>query len=418
MFGLVVLLSAFINFTQIFLQFIIVTKLFRIKMNWAVTLVFSATVSILYFDDLILMMGIFFVSTVVYYGMLVRMRWKYIVLAISIQLFMTMSISNMSIMVQRMFVQEINIHSSRIASTLVLIMILMLVKRGGISAINLTRKKIVYVLSLTLMLVALVSMVSEYLLLQVDVAKTTVILNSIGVLIIQLIMVYIVFVLNKFASEIDEAELQKQYAKSLEKTLVEQVGSYHGYVATIEGLYGYCETNNGEGLMDEVKRLYNKLHETKARKQIDSRIRDYFPYLYVMIENKLSISYEKGIRFSIAINAKTLIVKTVSNMQLLSMLGNLLNNAVEHAEFTSEKFVILEISNTKDERLCIAVINSVDERIDTSELCKRGVSGKLGHTGFGLFEVKTIVDNSKDEGLPVEFKVNCTDTMFTAELIV
>ena len=78
----------------------------------------------------------------------------------------------------------------------------------------------------------------------------------------------------------------------------------------------------------------------------------------------------------------------------------------------------MEISNHIKEKIRFVIKNSVNQKVDTSKIFKKGLSFKKNHTGFGLYEVKTIVDNRRDEGLYVEFNIDCTDTTFTAELLV
>jgi len=88
------------------------------------------------------------------------------------------------------------------------------------------------------------------------------------------------------------------------------------------------------------------------------------------------------------------------------------------AKQSAGKTVKVYITNEMREKIKIVITNSVDAPVDTTRLCKKGVSSKEGHSGFGLYEVRSIVDQLTKEGLYIEFSITCTDRVFTAELLI
>lgn len=407
-----------ISLAQIFLQFCIITKLFKINVHWLVTLTSSSIISILHFESLFLMLGIFFGSTIVYYSLLARMRREQVVLAIALQLFLALFINNIFNIVLRVFTPIIDISYLSIVTIIVLTAILTIIKKTGFTAINLTRGKIVFTLSLTLMFIALGSAIINYFLFHDGMSRNVIILNAFGIFVIQATTIYVVSVLNKFTSEVENAELQKQYSKTLEKSLVEWEGFQHGFRNQVNTLNGFREAEDSKGLYAYIDRLENGLNNEKSVIEINRHIKDNMPCIYGITLAKTAFAVQNGIRFSVMVTAKKFELKTLNEVQLSRMVGNLLDNAMEHALLSTEKCVDMEISNHIREKIRIVISNSVDEQVDTSKIFQRGYSGKKGHTGFGLYEVQAIVDNRKEEGWYVDFSVSCTDNTFIADLLV
>jgi len=364
------------------------------------------------------MLGIFFGSTIVYYSLLARMRREQVVLAIALQLFLALFINNIFNIVLRVFTPIIDISYLSIVTIIVLTAILTIIKKTGFTAINLTRGKIVFTLSLTLMFIALGSAIINYFLFHDGMSRNVIILNAFGIFVIQATTIYVVSVLNKFTSEVENAELQKQYSKTLEKSLVEWEGFQHGFRNQVNTLNGFREAEDSKGLYAYIDRLENGLNNEKSVIEINRHIKDNMPCIYGITLAKTAFAVQNGIRFSVMVTAKKFELKTLNEVQLSRMVGNLLDNAMEHALLSTEKCVDMEISNHIREKIRIVISNSVDEQVDTSKIFQRGYSGKKGHTGFGLYEVQAIVDNRKEEGWYVDFSVSCTDNTFIADLLV
>ncbi|MCL2873655.1 MAG: GHKL domain-containing protein [Defluviitaleaceae bacterium] len=406
-----------INFVQIFLQFLILTTLFKVKVSWLITLLASTAIAVLQFGNPWMMLGIFFVSTAIYYCLIASMRKKQAVLAISMQLFLSLYIGNIFSIIFRVLAPELNNHFTMIAVIVAYIVIFILIKQTKFTTINLTRSKIMFVLSITLLLVGLSSIASVHFLFFAEVVTNAVVFNALAVLVMQTTIIYMTFVLNKFASEVESAELQKQYTETLEKSLVAWEGDRHGYRTLVNTLYGYCEAEDSKGLFSHIRNIVTELNNEKTVIKINTGIKENMPYIYGIVLSNAAFAAQNGIDFSVIVTAKIFELKTIYEMQLSRIVGNLLNNAMEHAYLSAEKCVTMEICN-ENKKIRIIINNSVDERADTTKILDKGVSGKKGHSGFGLFEVQTIVNNRREEGWYVDFTISCTDDTFTADLLV
>ena len=409
-----------IHFVQIFLQFSIMTALFKSKVRWWVTLISSAVIAVIHFDSFLLMMAVFLISTIGYYGLIAKMRRKQILLVIPMQLFLVSTISSTIYVTIQLVLPELNLVYANFVSTLILCIVLILVTKNKITAINLTRDKITLTLSLALILPALSFTASEHILIfYADIIPTSIALWSLmGVIFTKMAVVYIIFILNKFTSEVENAELQKKYTATLEKSLDDWEGIQHGYRNLISTLKGLCRMENTTRLVEYINALESELVYEKNIIEINRSLKDNMPYIYGIVLSGTAFAIKNEIQFSINVSARVFDLKTINEVQLSRAVGNLLNNALEHANLSAKKYVSMEISNHLKQKIKIVIYNSVDEKVDTSKIFKKGFSGKKGHTGFGLYEVQTLVTNLRDEGWYVDFSISCDDNKFVAELLV
>ena len=405
-----------INLVQIFLQFSIITTLFKRKVHWLITLVSSAIMSVMIFDSLLLMIALFLVCITFYYSLLARMHIKQTILAAAMQLFLSLFIGNTFNLAFRVITPETNHYYMRITIILAFSIIFILIKWTGFAAINLTHNKIIFTLSLTLLLVALGSALSDYLFVQEEISRNIVILNAIGIFTIQATVVYIVFVLNKFTSEVEQAELQKQHTETLEKALDDREEFQSDYRNIMNTLNSLSEADDFNGLKTFINKRTNKLHHDNNVIKINRKIKDTMPYIYETLLAKANFAAKNGISFRVDVTAKIFELKTFSDIQLSRMIGILLNSAMKYAMLSAQKHATIEISNHAIEKIKIVIKTSVDKPVDTSKLLKRGFSFKKENSG--LDEVEMIVSDMRAEGMYVEFNMRCTHDTLTFELLV
>lgn len=105
------------------------------------------------------------------------------------------------------------------------------------------------------------------------------------------------------------------------------------------------------------------------------------------IEVQINISKElKGsILFHLNINAYK---------QFCRLIGVYLDNAIESAEYSEEKYLGIEFIK-EEEKVCVIISNSYKGEIDLSKIGKAGISSKGKNHGYGLTFAKKILKNSE-----------------------
>jgi two-component system sensor histidine kinase AgrC len=103
-------------------------------------------------------------------------------------------------------------------------------------------------------------------------------------------------------------------------------------------------------------------------------------------------------------------------LDFCKVLGVLLDNAIESAAESRKKYIELYAHELQGEDgITIEVINSYTGDIDKNRIFEDGFTTKENHTGFGLWEVRKIVEKYKDK-----FRLDTIvdDALFTQKLTV
>ena len=411
-----VIFSMAITWVQIFLTFTLITSLLKIKVYWWATLLYSALLVPLYSENPLIMLVIFIVGATAYYFLATRAQLNLTIFCIIIHFFSSQLIASTIHVLFVVITPFAGIYFVRILSLFVYVALLIVIKYKKINIVNLTNNKIILTLSTSMMLIGFAIYVNTPLtseeFLDVDV------LDSIWRTTLQLAVLYMAFTLNKFAKEIEQHEFHRTYTDTLEESLEELVFFKHDSRIIINTLLGYCRLTQWERVEARLLELSDDVRYSINVETINNRLKDNMSYLYGIVLAITARVAANGIRFYVDITATKFELKTVSEMQLIRMVGNLLNNAFDAANASEQKEMALEISNFKDDRVKIVISNSVDSAVDTTKLLEKGYSTKEGHKGYGLYEIQKIVKKQRKAGWNVKFELSSTDDTFTAELLI
>ena len=188
-------------------------------------------------------------------------------------------------------------------------------------------------------------------------------------------------------NEISLLELQNEMMIRTEKN-TEQVfnmwrGSIHDYKHKIFAIRHWLE----EGNVDNVKEFVEQECENLTQKMFYVKTGN--SAVDSIINTKQKIAEEKGIIFSSNISLPA--EYAVSDMDMVCVLGNLIDNAIEACEKQTSKYIEVDISEVK-KMILIKIVNSYNgEKNDTSVTSKKE---KTMH-GIGIKNVKKIVAKYK-----------------------
>ncbi len=139
------------------------------------------------------------------------------------------------------------------------------------------------------------------------------------------------------------------------------------------------------------------------------------PGIYSLLNNEYAKASALGINFELEffLNLNELEI----NIYFFSrILGVLLDNAIEAAENSKEKFVKISfIRENVNGRAVITIENSYsDKNIDLENIFKKGITSKECHAGLGLWEVKRYVNKSKN----LDLKPSVSPSTFKQEFFI
>ena len=176
----------------------------------------------------------------------------------------------------------------------------------------------------------------------------------------------------------------EEYNKSL-KILYDKVkGFKHDFDSIVSSLNGYIEQNDMNGLKQYFSEVKKDCKIADDLALINPRTINN-PGIYSLLNNEYAKASALGINFELEffLNLNELEI----NIYFFSrILGVLLDNAIEAAENSKEKFVKISfIRENVNGRAVITIENSYSNKnIDLENIFKKGITSKECHAGLGL----------------------------------
>ncbi|WP_281975740.1 DcuS/MalK family sensor histidine kinase [Halobacillus litoralis] len=177
----------------------------------------------------------------------------------------------------------------------------------------------------------------------------------------------------------------------------------HEFKNKLHVLLGMAELESFDEVKSYIKRLVDhQIHEADI---MTNKMKD--PVLAGFMIGKLSYAREQNIRLSV--NCETVIPAASDESvthELVTIIGNLLDNAIESLEGKEEKRISLVLSYV-DELLEIDVSDTGSgiQEVPQQEIFQKGVSTKGNDRGYGLYLVKSSVE-SLGGSLEIESEAN------------
>lgn len=206
----------------------------------------------------------------------------------------------------------------------------------------------------------------------------------------------------------EEDKLKSRYNEVLEEYFEKMMADSHEYKNHLNAIYGVLQVGDYDQIKDLVKgyiqNVSNEDHLIELSKINNQLIR-------ALIYSKISYATSIGINFKYYIKSSLKDI-SISDSELVIIMSNILNNAIEASSESYDKYVELTLSK-KDNKYNIVVKNSVNNEdvINVLEMFNYGYSNKGDERGIGLYNVKTIVYNNGGEIL-----VDIDENIFTMEI--
>lgn len=206
----------------------------------------------------------------------------------------------------------------------------------------------------------------------------------------------------------EEDKLKSRYNEVLEEYFEKMRADSHEYKNHLNAIYGVLQVGDYDQIKDLVKgyiqNVSNEDHLIELSKINNQLIR-------ALIYSKISYATSIGINFKYYIKSSLKDI-SISDSELVIIMSNILNNAIEASSESYDKYVEVTLSK-KDNKYNIVVKNSVNNEdvINVLEMFNYGYSNKGDERGIGLYNVKTIVYNNGGEIL-----VDIDENIFTMEI--
>ena len=227
-----------------------------------------------------------------------------------------------------------------------------------------------------------------------------------------LLVIFLSVDIFKQFKKIEEDKLRSRYNEVLEEYFEKMRADSHEYKNHLNAIYGVLQVGDYDQIKDLVKgyiqNVSNEDHLIELSKINNQLIR-------ALIYSKISYATSIGINFKYYIKSSLKDIN-VSDSELVIIISNLLNNAIEASSESDDKYVELTLSK-KNNKYDIMVKNSVNNSVNNgyfiniSEMFNYGYSSKGDERGVGLYNVKNIVQNNGGEIL-----IDIDEDIFTIEI--
>ena len=212
------------------------------------------------------------------------------------------------------------------------------------------------------------------------------------------IILFIILNFNLFistAKELNEKhklQMENNFRPILEDYIHKLRANEHEYKNHLNAIYSIIQVSDEK----EIKSNINKyIGNIKENNHLNNLLYVNNTILKAILYSKMSLAEEKGIdiKYDITSNLEEI---GLDDMDLVVVLSNLLNNAIEGVEGTENPWinvVISELNNKDEKEYIIRVSNSVNDinQIDLSSITNKGTTTKGENRGYGLYNVKKLI---------------------------
>ena len=203
----------------------------------------------------------------------------------------------------------------------------------------------------------------------------------------------------KLAVTTQKLQNAEEYNKTLSILHDNVRGFKHDFDNIVTTIGGYVKTNDMEGLKKYYVQLEDDCQKVNNLYVLNPKLINN-PGVYSLLTTKYHEAEEKGIK----INMSLLLDLSQLHMKIYDftrVLGILLDNAIDASSECEEKVINITFrDDAKNHRQLITIENTYNDKdVDTEKIFNKGFTGKQNHTGLGLWEVRKILNKSKNLNL-------------------
>ena len=240
-------------------------------------------------------------------------------------------------------------------------------------------------------------------------------IGNMGAVVINLVLVlvFVIIVYLLYKESIKSNKLSENYnillnyLEQYEKEIEEKRKIVHDFKNQLIVINGYADPSNTklkEYISEIIKenRVIRDNYLVKNIDKIPSGLKGLIYYKFSQLDKSMNIDLliKKKIKEFDDLNSKV-------NKDVIKIVGILLDNAIESARASNDKYISLEMKK-EDNKILIIIENSTDKKVDTSKIMGTGFSTKGKNRGYGLSIVNDIIKNNDK----IEFTMNSYGSMF------
>jgi two-component system sensor histidine kinase AgrC len=169
--------------------------------------------------------------------------------------------------------------------------------------------------------------------------------------------------------------------------------------------------SNSRKAIDEILKKYQKDYEwINSINKVPEGLRGLFCFKVLEAgKKKVKVIIESSLP---DLKNITSIMPIRRYLNLCEKLEVLLNNAIEAASESQDKYIKIEIEKPLKNKLKIKILNTFNNKIDVSKIGQKEYSTKMRNSGFGLYSII----KHRSENIKATFKI--IDNIYIVTLII
>ncbi|AKN31519.1 histidine kinase [Clostridium carboxidivorans P7] len=207
----------------------------------------------------------------------------------------------------------------------------------------------------------------------------------------------------KLTEEKKSVKLSSMYSGFVEEMISEIRRKQHEFKNHLNAIYGICYTIDEKHIKDNITNYVKSVNSSMI--VVDRLIGIENKVVAAVIYSKVCEAQAKKIKFSYSVESKLDNIK-LKEYELVEILSNLLNNAFEYVELNNVEETLVYVKvGIKENSNFIEVSNYYvpTSEIDISLMVKKGFSTKGKGRGYGVYNVKKLLENNGGK-LQIYFK--------------
>ncbi len=178
----------------------------------------------------------------------------------------------------------------------------------------------------------------------------------------------------------------------------------HDYANIIQVYNGYITAENFGGLKKYNETVVNKLHKAHGDITLLSALRSRTA-VYTLMSAKIHLAQSMGIHCTVG-DIRHLVDVGMNDFDFCRVLGCLLDNAIEAASDTEDKFINIQVKRTEAGAIQLSISNSTGHDVDTERIFEAGFTTKENHDGQGMYAVHKIIESNEGCTIDIAYKEN------------
>lgn len=216
------------------------------------------------------------------------------------------------------------------------------------------------------------------------------------------ILIFIALTVNLFITitgelkEKNRLQMENDFKPIFDEYILKLRANEHEYKNHLNTIYSIINISDEKDIKENINKYIGNIKDNNRLNNllyIDNTI------LKAILYSKMSVAEEKGIEIKYDVTDNLNDIK-LDQMDLVVLLSNLLNNAIEAVEEIKDPWIYLSIESCIFKGIKkhhISVSNKINNRVEALNAINKGITTKGANRGYGLYNIKKIVNKSKGD---------------------